>query len=281
LDYARLFHHVGIRYQPDALLVCVYANDVANTSEHAEPSGIYHEYGWLRRASYQLWPRTTTLLRQIRREQERERTATLGFVATVTEEAERRGVDPARTRAWKERVPPELAKAVDDGALNGLMLSRGLFRPDVWIDAIDLESDQAKRKYAAMESILSAMRSMAERRGIWFGVVYIPSRFQYEAPGENTRIWKLGGVRLRPGWRTEDESEFQRRLRRWAAPDGAFLDLTPVLRRATDASSGLNYRHDDHWTPAGHRVVATAIAEWLGAAWKNLPSPGSRSDASK
>jgi lysophospholipase L1-like esterase len=56
-------------------------------------------------------------------------------------------------------------------------------------------------------------------------------------------------------------SELQKRLSTWAESRGLpFLDLTPVLRNATET---ITYPFDGHWNAAGHALAAEAMAEWI------------------
>ncbi len=44
-----------------------------------------------------------------------------------------------------------------------------------------------------------------------------------------------------------------------------YLDLLPVFRSASAApnTSPLHFRHDGHWTPAGHRLVAETTVDFV------------------
>ncbi|MDX1523045.1 MAG: hypothetical protein R3264_15575, partial [Anaerolineae bacterium] len=45
----------------------------------------------------------------------------------------------------------------------------------------------------------------------------------------------------------------------------AYLDLLPVFRAAAEAPNApaLHFRHDQHWTEAGHALAAEALSEFL------------------
>ncbi len=43
------------------------------------------------------------------------------------------------------------------------------------------------------------------------------------------------------------------------------LDLTPTFRQAVAAERAVYFRFDPHWTPAGHRLAATVLADFLAA----------------
>jgi SGNH hydrolase-like domain, acetyltransferase AlgX len=50
------------------------------------------------------------------------------------------------------------------------------------------------------------------------------------------------------------------------SPGIGYLDLTPYLVEAAKAAELPYYRDDEHWTPAGHKVAATAISRYLQSA---------------
>jgi hypothetical protein len=53
---------------------------------------------------------------------------------------------------------------------------------------------------------------------------------------------------------------------RWCAQEGIpFLGLTSSLRAAASAGTQVYYTYDQHWTPAGHEVVALVVDEYLRA----------------
>lgn len=76
-------------------------------------------------------------------------------------------------------------------------------------------------------------------------------------------IAKVAGLIVRESWLTV-ELEIDRRLADLAdrARD-PLLNLTPQLREAVAGGAVLNWRFDDHLTPAGNRFVAEVIATWL------------------
>ena len=57
----------------------------------------------------------------------------------------------------------------------------------------------------------------------------------------------------------------QRLINFLAAQDIPYVDLLPVFREAAAQldTPPLHFRHDQHWTVAGHRLVAEAIHEFL------------------
>jgi lysophospholipase L1-like esterase len=268
-DYGRLFLEVGSRYQPDGLVLCIYANDVSDTppdarSQDLDPTPPVRSGS--RAALHRGWPHVYTLLLQLRYERlQRESTRPDDLVAAVSRRARQLGIPPDRIARWKARLPAELVAAANEGRFNGYVLSHGLLRPDWWTAALDLDTADAKQRFRAMCEVLSAVVARGRQRGVAAAAVFLPSRLQYDAslyvPGASN-LWREVGVEVRPEW-SREETELQRRLRSWAEREGIpFLDLTPRFREAIRKGQ-LTWSLDEHWTAEGHRVAACAIGAWL------------------
>src|SRR5438477_11713933 len=64
LEYGRLLLHVGMRYQPDAVLIAIYGNDVSDTPISATPSDLCSvSRQGANSLAHTLWPRVYPLLR--------------------------------------------------------------------------------------------------------------------------------------------------------------------------------------------------------------------------
>lgn len=269
LEYGRLFLQIGTRYQPDGLVLCVYANDVADTAPEAGPRdldpGPPPRRG-LKAALHGAWPHVYAMLLQLHYERlQGERTRPRDLVETVSRRARELGIVRERIEQWKGRLPMDLVAAANAGHFNGYLLSHGLLRPDWWTGALDLDTPQARQRFRAMCAILSSVVAGSRRRGVVPAAVFLPSRLQYDPslyqPG-GSNVWRQVGVEVRAEW-LRQETELQRRLRSWAEGEGVpFLDLTPAFRDAGERGP-LTWTLDEHWTAEGHRVAACAIAEWL------------------
>ena len=116
-----------------------------------------------------------------------------------------------------------------------------------------------------MESILTEIVTHSSQLGLKVGVIFLPDRLQYD-PAFNTpdNLWEIVGIKTRREWLTK-ESELQIRLKDWSQKNQVpFFDLTPTFREATSKSNTpLTWQNDHHWTIAGNRVAAGAIANWL------------------
>ena len=268
VQYGRLAFDKGVKYHPDALMICLFANDLAGTPDTAGENGRRGTTGSpAGRVFHTLWPRIDTSIATIRaRRDYKKRTTTTDFVGDVTREAVHRGIPGRRIEAWEESLPAELVDAVNAGRFNASVLSRGLLYPDYWSDSIDLASTTARVKWTNMTQVLSEMVDLARKRGIETAVVFIPAPVLYDArTHEPSDPWVRTGTVVQRRWLDED-TRIQQKLRSWcAAAEVPFLDLTPVFREAIRGNGRLNYPLDGHWTSEGHAVAAGAIAEWLSA----------------
>lgn len=124
------------------------------------------------------------------------------------------------------------------------------------------DSPPSAEDYEALEevrSILSQAYELCRADGARFLVIFIPTKF---------RVYS-GFTRFDANARPSNVamSDLPKRLEaivREALPDGGFLDLTPVL--VEEARHGrVTYfpGYDTHWSPEGHRIAATAIAQFL------------------
>jgi len=269
MQYARILFHLCLNYEPDAVLIALYANDVTETVPSAEPDhidAINVKLG-LERVLHALWPRIYTIFEtlSIRNEAGPPPTAgqTIDMISIISQEARQREIPEAEITAWAQRLPPELVAAVNRGAFNGQLLSAGLLRPGYWVDSLDIPTAEAEAQYQVMRSILDEMIRRLQARQIAVGVIFIPSAFQYDP--DYGHIWQLAGVQTRSEWAT-GQTALERRLDRWAGErELLFLNLTPAYQALAreEPDRQLHYPMDGHWTPQGHAVAAAQIAAWL------------------
>lgn len=263
----RVFSDVGLALDPDGVLICIYANDLMDTPATLTYEDLYRlaprRFGFDKKV-HDLLPRVHNLLSEAGRIIQRELRQSGTFVETVTDLAHERGLSEDAIRKWKQALPQELIDASDAGEFNKALLSMGLFQPDYWSEAIDVNTPAALQKYAAMTRVLDEITAVARKRDIAIGLVYIPAPMQYD-PGRHAswNPWIIGGVEFKPQWLTE-ESEIQRRLAGWAQGNEVpFLDLTPSLREAIGRGRKLNFKLDGHWNADGHGVAGEAITKWI------------------
>ena len=124
---------------------------------------------------------------------------------------------------------------------------------DVTIDCTGGSVNEAAK--VAVEKIAAEVRLLREHvaaTGAELNVVFIPSRAAIAGQDPT-------------GWQRVAEAALNERLSRETSREHiAYLDLTaPIRVRALDPDS-LYYRHDDHMTPAGYRLIGEEVARFLG-----------------
>lgn len=266
LQYGRLFLKVGLKYNPDALLICVFPNDVFDTPVTLARDP-YSEYSpsVIRKTANYIWPRIYILLRKYLVQREyRGKTETSDFVRKISNVAKELNIPQPRIDKWKESLPQELVEAVNKGKYLGVNLSYGLLYPRYLIESIDIASDKARKQFENITKMLSELIMQSELRGIQSAVILLPFIFQCDPYSHSKQSpWTISGFKMREEWLSED-TEIQRQMRRWAKLQGvSFLDLTPVFRKAIQSNKNLYWELDGHWNHMGHQIAAEAILSWL------------------
>jgi hypothetical protein len=281
VDYARTLVQLGLDFEPDAVVVGIYFDDVPNTPAGLDPAGLLRreapaESG-LHALAWSLWPHALTLAtrpdprrgargaRGSRDEGEQRK----DLVALAQRTARERVLDEAGFERWRRAVPDELLAAAGEGRVAPGLLTHVLTRPEFFEEGIGLETEDAQARMRALAGLLDALNALCRDRGARFGVVLMPSVHQYDPrSGERpmARLYAALDHPVREEWKRETTG-LQRELSAWAGRAGVpFLDLVPVFRAAVGAAEQpLNYAIDPHWTPAGHALAAEAIQAWMEA----------------
>jgi lysophospholipase L1-like esterase len=116
------------------------------------------------------------------------------------------------------------------------------------------EGSWEPRQWEVVARTLTSAKELSTSIGADLFVVYIPRKLRvYQgylraAPGAFANRWTPNNL-------PEVVAEFCR------GQSIAFLDATVPLRRAVAAGESVYLTDDVHWNPAGHRVVAAAVAE--------------------
>lgn len=116
--------------------------------------------------------------------------------------------------------------------------------------------------WALSEAIIARLRQEVEKRDARLGVVIIGAPEQIY-PDEWEQVL-AGNPAMRAS--TWDLEAPNRRLTGFlASQDIPFLDLLPIFRQAASQPNAppLHFRHDQHWTVAGHQLAAEAIHDFL------------------
>jgi len=170
-----------------------------------------------------------------------------------------------RYERWLKAVPPEPIQAADQGRFNAFTLTQGLLQPKLWVDSLDLESEDARIRWANMRRILADSLREASNDSVPAAIVYAPVRFQYDpASLTGQDAWTLAGAEIRPEW-LSGQSALQKELAKLAQELGVpYLDLTARFRELTaEDARATTFSYDFHWTEQGHRLVAGWLGEWL------------------
>lgn len=142
-------------------------------------------------------------------------------------------------------------------------------REVIYLDAE--EEPLEPRQWQATAQVLGRAREITHRMGAEFLVVHIPRKL---------RVYQ-GFLQAEPGaaahtWQLNDLPEV---VAKWCREHGvSFLDSTIPLRRAVASGTSVYLPDDVHWNPAGHAVVAAAVAEQLrqSTTWGGARSEGTR-----
>lgn len=114
-----------------------------------------------------------------------------------------------------------------------------------------------ERSWAVTEALITAARDAAEQQGARFVLAVAPHKAQLD-PAEWERLIRGAPLPAGVGW---DPLLPQARLAAFAAARGIrAVDLLPALR-SDDSAGPLFFARNSHWTAAGHRAVAEALAE--------------------
>lgn len=266
----RLLFNVGVKYNPDAVLICVFPNDVYDTTEskNFKPELVptQKKMTGFSRLAHQIYPRMHTITIQYKRYKElTHRTVSTDLIGKISEEARLRGISEEEIGAWKKRVPKRFLDAANKGQFNGSLLAAGLLRRDSWTVSLDIDSPLAKEKMANMMTTLDFTVNKCRDMGIDVRMVLIPCPFMFNRTFHSEdNIWSKVGVVIKEKWLSET-TNLQKELDQWTSSKSIpFLDLTDTFRKKQPAGKNyLNYEFDGHWNAMGHKVAAEAIWKWL------------------
>lgn len=262
LTQARILFHVGVQYDPDLVLVCVSADDLANMP--SQDVGDIHDA--LQRPhglAARLWPNlhgaVASFAQRSRYVQVREPTPWLAQMERI---ARSKKIAETEIDRWRRSVAdfPDLVGAASRNRFDGNIMAFGLFWRHSWADALDIGPGHGEGAWKQMQAVLGAIALEALHSGFALGVVFLPARVQYDR--EYQVFFRGFGHNMIDRWLTET-SRFQIALGRWCGDRGIpFLDLTTAFREHT-FSGGLSTRYGGMLTAEGHALVAEQIAQWL------------------
>ncbi|MBI4432113.1 MAG: hypothetical protein HY592_01325 [Candidatus Omnitrophica bacterium] len=272
LDYARVLKYIGLKYDPDAVLIMLYANDVSDTPDEVASGRSLLSFGrygmGIKPLVHRFFPRLYTLLQRVRLKAGAQ-TGGLSenipkkWIDSTVDLAKSRGISEARINQWREALNPDWVETANRGRMDGWVLALGLLDPDYWANSLDIASERSQKKWDIMKGVLNDMVQECRSRQIWVGVILAPAPFQYD-PSYGA-VWSQAGMVINPEW-VRRTTVLEKELMFWSdAQEVPYLDLTPSFRQAAlEGFAGrLHYRLDHHWTAEGNVFAEALIAQWL------------------
>lgn len=266
LAYLRLFYNVGLKYNPDAILICLYANDLTDTKRNLTTKELYRlgkEKSGIKGILLSFLPRIYNALSILKHSKLLRQIFEDDLIKEVIEEAREKGISDKVISKWENSLDKELVKAANSETINPAILSYPLLHSNYYKAAIDVDTEASKEKFESMSLILGEVLRVAKDKDTRVWMVFIPSRWQYDRDAyERDHLWlKLDMVRK--SW-LEDKTEIQKRLEEWTTKrDVPYLDLTPSLRNEVRNKIPINYELDGHWNASGHIAAANIIRGWM------------------
>lgn len=265
-EYNRMFGEVGKKYDPDLVLICIFANDLTNINIDAFKVSTP---GKISLVSYMklFWPRIYCIYKQYMQTRLRVSSVQpLNFTEAASAEARRRGLSEERIETWKKSLPNDLVKAANRREFNTAILTQGLLNPGYWSESLDIDTELAEKRWAIAHDNIENIIGACHSNGVSIGMIFIPSPLQYDPSAyeyKGVNIWTTVGVEVRDDW-VNSTTELQKRIEGVASEHRIpFLDLTPTFRDAVGEGKKVCYKLDGHWNADGHRVAAAAIIAWL------------------
>jgi lysophospholipase L1-like esterase len=144
-----------------------------------------------------------------------------------------------------------------------VQLLYGLVEPEYFVKTIDLK-DEGKQYFENMVSIVDELKSEAERSGMNFGLVLIPSEVMYNP--QKQALTQRFNFAIKKEW-LESETALEKELENYAKKKKvAFLNLTPGFRNHSDKN--LTFEYDLHLNEKGHQLAADFISEFLSKSFQ-------------
>jgi lysophospholipase L1-like esterase len=179
----------------------------------------------------------------------------------LIEIARKRGVPADTIRARLDAIPDTLVADALAFRSNPFNLADAVLDPDGLRHNLLLDTPKMGEGWAALESALRelerevAVANADSHVATKLVLVCIPAAVQVDAT-----YWWLRNLGVRLDRRVIEQPVFQARLAAFASRENIpLIDLLPVMRAHPEQR--LYYEQDGHWSAAGHRVAAQAIAD--------------------
>jgi len=265
-----LLFNVGIKYDIDAVLICVYPNDVCNmpstTNFYPELYLKNKEWQGADRMIHIVYPKIHTMIKKYEaRKKSNLNRFCKDIVKAASIEARKKGLSENAISSWARRIPARLVDAANRQNFNASALVNGLLRPDYWSTSLDIDTPSARQRVNNMKATFDFIVNKCRAMHVEVYMIFVPCRFMYDRNfhSEDNISVKVGFI-IKQSWLSET-TNLQKELKEWAGSRSvAFFDLTDTYRKARSAGQkNLNYRLDGHWNALGHEVAAEAIKKWF------------------
>ena len=268
----------GFRYEPDVVLLAFFIrNDAVN---NYGPLEIERNGGSQQKAFFTLSPTGELIPPPVQEDVAEAEPAALETnpqqVASFDDEEAKPALIGVADTLWTwsalyrffmpylRDIPPVVQQLGPSGILGGEAVIRAK-HPSVPIPFFvyqDPPDEQFEAAWSLTEAIILRLRAAVAERGSQLVVVLVGAPEQlYPDAWERTLAAnpQMQGLNL-------DIDAPNRRLNAFLSAEGIdHLDLLPIFREAAaqPETPPLHFRHDQHWTPAGHRLAAEAIHQFL------------------
>ena len=264
LAQARILYHLGLRYSPELVVMCVSADDLADMPP-AEIKDPYELKAPPRTLGGALWPNLTAARRAAKqREKYTAAREPYDFTADVEQKAVNKKIADSAIQVWKRAAGrhADLIEAAGRRRFDGNVMAFGLLWPLCWPDRLDLAANWTEKRWRRLRRALDLVAAETSHADIRLAVAFIPAGVQYDPQRHE---WLRGlGYRMARSTLTET-SRFQIALGRWCGDQGIrFLDLTPAFRSHA-APAGLRFTYGDQLTAEGHKLIVSELRPWLQA----------------
>ncbi len=127
------------------------------------------------------------------------------------------------------------------------------------MDGSASRASAAANPLGRLKEILATARGVCRPRGTRLVILFIPSKLRVYRPA-----CEFPRDSICATWPIDDLPRIVGNLVSRIAPDLDYLDLTPHFQAEAARGELLYLADDTHWSAAGHRSAARAIAEYLG-----------------
>jgi hypothetical protein len=263
----------GFRYQPEVVLLAFFVrNDMVNNYGPLELASVA---GSQQKEFFSLSPEGELIPPPLREEAKAESILLSAQPQPLTQPDNGPLLLPLADSLWnwsalyRLLVPylRDMPQVVQQVGPSGILGGEGVVRaghPTTPVHFLVYQSPpeaQFEAAWTLTEAIIKRLRHEVESRKARLAVVIIGAPEQvYPAEGERLLANPgLQGVTIDFDWPNRRLNDFL------AAENIPHLDLLPVFRHAAadPKTPPLHFRHDGHWTVAGHRLAAEAIHEFL------------------